>query len=375
MKMPDPDNIFDTIFPEESFAEVSDALGRNLHCGFDFKPFSGESLFAQSLSKRLRKDFIVFHVDLQMVTGIWHFAIVLARALVDAFEDEGKKAGMIKRLAMGGRLNIDRTAEGGMSFDVPAKSEISKLMSTILDLPELAGMEENKRSVVVLSGFERLEGILGKPGMKMFLEKIGRQAITSYLLTGYDILPDARKLGGNISGQVLERRADEIFSPGAVRDFIGKRFKDSGKDIPGDLLDSILSVTSGRIELALILSGRMKKAVSQTGAAIEWEGALDEAVNEFLVSSAPSYYALWNQHKDRQQSLLYGLAMDGDKNLYSEYFINRYGFGTATNLQASLRGLAAKSILIKDGKKWGFADPFFRLWIRRQPSSNTTQAV
>jgi len=363
------ENIFDTIFPDSRFAEVSEALSRNLHFGFDFKPYCGESLFAKSLTRRLQKDYLVFHIDLQMVTGIWHFAIVMARVLVEAFDDQGKKASMIRKLAMGGRLNIDRDESGGMEFDVPAKSEISKLMSTLLDLPELAGMEENKRSVVVLSGFERLEGILGKAGMKMFIEKVGRQAITSYVLTGYNILPEARKLGGSISSQVMERHADEIFTPEAVKDFIGGKFKAAGKDIPEETLASMISLTAGRGELVLILAEKMLKASAQLSVEIDWAKLLDEVMDEHLDSNTPSYYALWNQHKDRQQSLLYGLAIDGERNLYSEYFINRYGFGTATNLQASLRGLGAKSIIIKDGKKWVFADPFFRLWIRRSSSS------
>lgn len=368
------DNVFDKIFSRVEFADVEDGLRNNQHVAFEFSPLCGESLFADSLKGRLNKeDFIVFYIDLRMVTDRWHFALNYSRALVDGLDEPGKKAGMLKRLAMGGRLNIDRAADGNFDYDIPAKSEVPKILSTLLDIPEVTAIEENKRSVVIMSGFDCMPGILGKPGLKSFNEKISRQAITSYVIIGTGIIQKVSKLGGKISSQVKEYMASDLFTEDKLIGFLRESFQENGVSLSEEVAKVLVDVTDGRMELVLSLSDRLMAMSQKDGSAtIE---SVTEVLAGIIDSAGPAYNALWNQHNSRQKSLLLGLSADRGKSIYSEYFINRYGFGTATNLQAALRGLTAKSIIVKRGKKWDFADPFFREWIKGALSLRPASSV
>jgi hypothetical protein len=363
------DKVFDKIFSRVEFADVEDGLRNNQHVAFEFSPLCGESLFASNLKSRLNADeFIVFYINLRMVSDRWHFAINYSRALVDGLEDPGRKAGMLKRLAMGGRLNIDRGSGGSFDYDIPAKSEVPKILSTLLDIPEVTAIEENKRSVVIMSGFDCMPGILGKQGLKSFNEKISRQAITSYVITGTGIIQKVSKLGGRISSQVKEYMASDFFTAEKLTGFLRDSFRDQGVSLSEEVAEAMTEATDGRLELVLRLAERvLEKSVKGGDATVE--GVMEVLVG-IVDSAAPAYNALWNQHNNRQKSLLFGISADRGKSIYSEYFINRYGFGTATNLQAALRGLTAKSIIVKRGKKWDFADPFFREWIKESLTSH-----
>jgi hypothetical protein len=357
------DKVFDNIFSRVEFADVEDGLRNNQHVAFEFSPLCGESLFAESLRKRLDGDeFIVFYIDLRMVTDRWHFAINYCRALVDGMDDPGRKAGMLKRLAMGGRLSIDRSPGGNFDYDIPAKSEVPKILSTLLDIPEVTAIEENKRSIVIMSGFDCMPGILGKPGLKSFNEKVSRQAITSYVIIGTGIIQKVSKLGGRISSQVKEYMASDLFTNEKLIGFLRESFREESVSLSEEVAKSLVDVADGRMELVLRLAERLLERSQKDGSA--GMESVEVVLDGIVDSAAPAYNALWNQHNSRQKSLLFGLSADRGKSIYSEYFINRYGFGTATNLQAALRGLTAKSIIIKRGKKWDFADPFFREWIK-----------
>ncbi len=353
--------IFDSILPHDEFEKIVDRLKQNKHSAFDFMPFCGEPLFAKTISKKLEgAEFIVFHLDLRMITAPWHFSIELARALASVFEEPSKKAAMIKRLAVAGPIRVGRDDKGKMSLDISSRADITRFISTLFDIPEVTGMEENSRSIMLISGFERIEKILGTKGIKAFYQKVGRQAVTSYVVTGIGLEKQAKKMEENISNQVETVFAKNLFPDKSIAGFIKNLFSEKGKSLTENMLSSIMEISKGRVELSLQLAGRLLGSGNEPD-----DELLQTALSETIESSSHPYSVLWNMLNSRQKSLLFGLSRDDGKSLYSEEFITKYGFGTATNLQAALRGLNTKSIVIKIDGKWCFADPFLKLWIQR----------
>jgi len=360
-------NVFSSVMPNDSFNEVVEALEQNRNFAFEFQPFGAEKEFNDDLATKLSElGFIVFKIDVGMVTGLWHFAIEFTKTLTDAIKEPSKKADMVKRLAVAGPVRVGRTNNGELTLDVPSRSDLARFVSTLFDIPEITGIEENKRSVTLISGFERLHKILGSKVMKIFYEKAGRHAVNSYIISGRGMKLFAKKMEGKISNQVEVKNIMEVIAKESLKNYLKDEFEKTGFNLTNDLAESIYQATSGRLEPMLKLSSALLKSASR-GDELN-DSLINKVIDDIVGLSSFGYSALWRILNSRQKSMLFGLTFKEDISIYSEDFITKYGFGTATNLQAALRGLNTKSIIVKDDGRWDFADPFLKLWIRQKPA-------
>ncbi len=356
-------NVFSSFFESDRADKIVESINNNIHCAFEFEYGCGEPDFRRLLLERLKKEpCFLFHMDLSMVTGPDHLAKRLSRAYAAAFAGDLKRieSAMAKLIPTATtKIVIGETEEPYIDFEYG--TDTHKLLSNLFDFPEIAGMEENRHSVVVWSDFDRLNGILREEGMRVFINKGRGHAITSHVMTGRGISGTAKKLSGAMANQVQVMKYSEIVSREQINGYIRDAFAQYAV-VPEKVIEAIYEYADGRIELIKKICAAISRS-SDLNESLTLEKTA-ETVGEMILNADLAYKNIWNNLNNRQKSALNGISSGDVQNIYSESFIKKYGFGTATNLQAALRGLQAKSVLGKHGRKWAFTDPFFRLWIR-----------
>lgn len=366
MSQPFRSNIFESILKPEWMNEIIKGINSNLHFAFEFHPGQGEEDFVSVLTDRLKREpLTILHIALKMTTGPEHLARQISRAAVGAFAGDIKKIeSTLKKLIPTAttKMVMGKTDTPYIDFDYG--TDINKLLGNLFDVPEIIGMEENRRSVVIWSGFNRLKGIIREEGMRLFIEKARRHAITAQVMIGNGISKTAAKLGGRMENQVRTITSQEIIPDEQIREYIMAGFREAGREISDGSLQKILELAEGRIGYIRRICLNLINTPLERGTQITGEN-LAGTVEKIIKESGTAYLALWNLLNNRQKSLILGICQNDEKSIYSARFIKKYGFGTATNLQAALRALCKKEILLKHNQHWSFADPFFREWVSR----------
>lgn len=365
MSKPFSENIFKSVLQSDKAGEIINGLNENFHYAFEFEPCSGEADFAQALLEHLRSEaFIILHINLNMVTGPEHLAKTISRAAMSIFSGNIRKMElMLKKLipTASTKIVIGETEEPYIDFEYGA--DTLKLLGNLLNAPEMMGMEENRRAVFFWAGFGQIKRILREEGMAIFIEKMRGHAITSHVMTGSGIASIAGKIEGRMQNQLRMIEASSLLKPGDIHDYMRREFLSADMEVSEKFLLDIYELADGQIEHIRLLGTTISQSATGGGTKPTNE-TLNSATEEIIKDADHAYSSLWQLLNSRQKSVLYGLCRGDEKNLYSERFIKKYGFGTATNLQAAMRGLCNKALLLKRGKKWRLADPFFGEWIR-----------
>lgn len=364
MNKPFSGNVFKSALQSGKAGEITSGLNENLHYAFEFEPCSGEADFVKALLENLHSEaFITLHIDLNMVTGPEHLAKTISRSAVGVFSGNIRKMElMLKKLIPTARTKIviGETEQPYIDFEYGA--DTLKLLGNLLNAPEMMGMEEDKRAVFLWSGFGQISKILCEEGMAIFIEKMRSHAITSHIMTGNGITALAGKIEGRMQNQLRVMEASSLLPPGEIHAYMRREFLSAGFEVSEKLLLGIYDLAGGRIEQIRQLGAAVLRLTS--GEKEPMNETLNTAMGEIIKDADHAYGSLWQLLNSRQKSVLYGLCRGDEKSLYSEQFIKKYGFKTATNLQAAMRGLCKKALLVKRGKKWRLADPFFGEWVR-----------
>jgi len=359
-------NLFGTAFFEGRGREIKEALHNNMHCAVSFEPGAGEADFVKSLRGEIAGGLLrVMQVDLAAITGHEHLAKSISRAAVASFSGDIKKIdSAIKKLipTASMKMVIGESAEPYMDFEYGAGP--LKLLENILNVPEMLARDENRRTVFIWPGAGAVAKTLGPKGTQLFIGKVSGHTSTSHLITGSRIEPLAKKLGRQMKNRLLFEYGENLLGHDEIVGHIRREFESAGAAVTEKLPEDVCRLTGDRMELVNRLCRRTLETAGEGGAVLTGEH-LASALDALICDAGVAYTALWNLLNARQKSLLFGLSSGGRQALYSGEFLKKYGFGTATNLQAALRGLENKSILVKKDKGWIFSDPFFREWIRR----------
>ncbi len=359
-----PLNPFGHLTAPETEAALLEGLRANLHFACEFEPGGGAGLFAAHLAGRLGDgDLLVFNIDLRMATADEHLLKLLARSHIKTFAGDLRKIeGVLKKLIPTATPRIVMDEEP--HIDIDYGTEPARLFTNLIDVPEMTGMEENRRTVVIWNGFDRIEEALGREGTNSFVAKAKGHAITSHIMIGPGIERTAQQLGGAMFNQVQLLRGTDLVGGERLAAFILSAFANAEIPLKAESAAAIVHAAGGKLETALLISCAVQRIWGQTPEPMAVAAALDDV----LSAAGPAYQQLWEMLNPRQKGVLFGLSHNEEKSLYSEWFIKEHGFKTATNLQAAVRALHGKGMLHKLGKRWVFADPLFALWIRRQPA-------
>ncbi len=355
-------NPFGVLLMPGSAAAIAEGLKGNYHYACEFEPGGGASLFASHLAEWLGKgERLLFRADLQMATGDEHLVKLLARSFVHTFAGDLRRIeGALKKLIPTATPRL--VVGDNPHIDIDYGTDPHKIFANLLDLPELMGVEENRGAIVIWNGFGKVEEILGPDGPRLFAGKVKGQTISSHVMIGSGVMKTAQKLEGNLPGRVRTLRGAELVPREAMEAWLIQLFALEGLSLKPETAAAIVRLADGKLETA----NNIARSFCRNWGTATDPAPLDRAVDDILAEAANAHEQVWELLNLRQRGVLYGLTRNGDRSLYSEWFIKEFGFKTATNLQAAIRALNTKGILHKRDKQWVFADPLFALWIRRR---------
>ncbi|MHB8838831.1 MAG: AAA family ATPase, partial [Gemmatimonadaceae bacterium] len=90
--------------------------------------------------------------------------------------------------------------------------------------------------------------------------------------------------------------------------------------------------------------------------------ALDAPLRDVVAQRGPQYDAQWKDLTPLQQNCLRAVAA-GERRLTSDAVLTRYALGDTSRTAKTLAALTTRAILVRDGARHTFDDPFFRAWV------------
>jgi len=93
---------------------------------------------------------------------------------------------------------------------------------------------------------------------------------------------------------------------------------------------------------------------------------VEDGINTLLEWALPTYEATWDLLTIKQKKVLEAISnMSEKEKMFSADLINRFGLGTPSSLQLSLKSLVDKELVDKENDKYSIVDLFFKKWINK----------
>ncbi|NJE01781.1 ATP-binding protein [Thermococcus sp. JdF3] len=243
-------------------------------------------------------------------------------------------------------------------------SEEESALREVLRLPEMIARERKKRVVVVFDEFQEVAG-LGDDILAKMRSEFQNHGNVTYVFIGSRV-GMMRKIFQSPSSPfynfgmhlVLKRIPPEKF-----RDFIIRKFGEAGLRVSSEAVDAVLEITKGHPHYTQMLCYRLWLMAMLSGRNSVGTEDVEGALSEVLTEASEFFEEIWDSLTMNQRRLLRGLA-EGERDLYSKDFLVRYGFENASTVQATLRALLNKELVIKEDGRYLFENPLFERWVR-----------
>ncbi|WP_258084729.1 AAA family ATPase [Thermococcus thermotolerans] len=256
------------------------------------------------------------------------------------------------RIIIGKRLSVE--------FVV---GEENTALEEALKLPKRLAEITGKRVVVVFDEFQEVSN-LGKEVLPKMRAEFQKHKGVTYVFVGSkqgmmrEIFQSPSSPFYNFGMHMILKRIPE----GKFKPFIENKFKESGFEIDDELIDSVLRITKGHPHYTQMLCYRLwLNALLSKRGGISGED-LEKALEEILNETAEFFEEMWDSLTINQRRLLVAIARN-ESDLYSRDFLNRYGFERASTVQAALRALKEKELIVRENGKYLIENPLFELWI------------
>lgn len=352
------DNLFSLLGDSPKIAAVAAGVKEGNHFIFEAGSAGEGAEFAAFLQRSLKGEgTLVFAVNLSMAISPERLVKDLARAFVDPFAGDLNKIGqVVKKLIPTATTRLVMGNDPHLEIEYGA--DIDRLFASLMDVPETIAKEEGRRAVVLWQCFENISVISGGETLRTFLDKAGAQSSVSHILIGGGI---SALIGGRLPDKTHTQTIAELLTPDMMAEQLVRSFNKSGARLSGPLAAKIVEAGGGQVDAVRAIAGAAFRLWGATAEPM----ILAEAVRDVLSAAGPAYGRIWELLNARQRAVLYGICGQNGGGIYTAPFIRDYGFKTATNLQAAVRGLEQKGIVVRRGKKRLFADPLFARWVRR----------
>lgn len=256
------------------------------------------------------------------------------------------------------------TANPTLSVDVSATT-VSDSIETILNTIET--VSQKKRVCVVFDEFQDVLHVDDANGVLALLRsKIQFQSGIPYVFLG-SVRNSMAELFSNSRSPFYKSAA--LFDIGKIDDkdfipFLKKRFKSGGRNVEGEILESI-------IELSGHVSGDVQELCDAlwTVTADQKDvvnGDVERALELVFARESKSYTPILSQLTKQQLTVLKGVANLGGENPFSAEFVNATKIGNASSIRKSILRLVNLDILYQNDGAYKFSNPFFKEWLKRQ---------
>lgn len=320
----------------------------------------GKSSLIAETFRRLGRRVLCVRVDLYGISSRERLAEEIIKGVVTsgftAF-DKMKKAtaDFLKSL----KIDMVLTHEGDIRFEV-AKGVPVESLGDAFDFAEKVAKRRGKSMVVAFDEFQEIGNLDG-----VELEKIMRSKFQYHRNVTYIFAGSKRSLLQEIFGE--EGRAFYKFAEPMVLGpipkeefgaFISKKFRVTGGQIRGDVVERILDLTGGHPYYTQQLCYEIWFISKNANDA----ALVEEAVQNIITHQEINYLNIWENLPQLQRNLLIGLAREEELSIYSAEFIDVYRLKTQSHVKRAFELLEKKGI-IDEGK---VVDIFFREWLKKR---------
>lgn len=315
------------------------------------------------------KDFITCHVDMFNCKDEEAFFRTYANAIVTASATKVEEAiETVKKYigSFGPKITLGDAAST-MEFSLGIDFKDKKYSTDeILDLPERIAQERGKRFIVCIDEFQNVENFSDSRAFQAQLRSHWqRHQRVTYCLYGskrhmlMNIFADYEmpfyKFGDIM---LLQKIESEIW-----KDFIVKRFNDTGKRIAPELAMQIAEKVECHSYYVQQYSQLVWLLTDESATA----EVLDEAYEQMLDRSALLFETIIDGLKPRHISFLTAIAND-EQNVTSARVLSKYNLGTSANVKNLKAAVLDKDLVMvgKNGKDLEIQDPLMKTWLRRR---------
>jgi len=255
------------------------------------------------------------------------------------------------------RIKIGETIEVEFSIE-----EEDKAFEESLELPQKLAEHSKEGVVVVFDEFQEITKLGSDVLAKM------RSAFQRHMNVCYIFIGSKR----GIMERIFRSGLSPFYNFGIhiilnkipkkdFKEFIYKKFKNSGIAIYDDAIDEILEITECHPYYTQMLCHRLwfKAFMDKRDVKID---DVKETVEEVILEQEDSYMTIWDDLTLSQRKMLIAIAKE-EKDFYSVEFLRKYRFKRASNVQTAIKGLMKREIIFKIRNKYEISDPFFKLWI------------
>jgi len=243
--------------------------------------------------------------------------------------------------------------------------EEDKAFEEALKLPERLSQTMGKRVVVVFDEFQEVNK-LGEDILPKMRSEFQKHKGVTYVFIGSKmgmmryIFQSPKSPFYNFGMHlILKRISRKKFKP-----FIVEKFIESGITIEDELVGSILEITKGHPHYTQMLCYKLWLNATLTGNKHPSQEDLEKTVAEVLDETSELFEEIWDSLTLNQRRVLVAIARE-EGDFYSKDFLTRYGFERASTVQAVIRSLREKELIVKEGEKYLIENPLFELWIKR----------
>jgi len=265
--------------------------------------------------------------------------------------------------AVAPKISVGSELEGEISIGFDWK-EARKHAGDILDLPERIAIAKKVRLVVCIDEFQNLKE--WRDDLRM--QKLMRAHWQRHKHVTYVLYGSKRHMMAELfdsSGKPFYRFGDLLWLQRIGIEhwipFLVERFKGTGKSISPELATSLAKTMGCHSwyiqQLAHFTWERTRKKADRAG--------LERALELVIDANTPFYQLHCEQISTTGINLLKAIAQ-GETQLTSAAVMHEHRLGTPRNVQKARIVLESKDIIERTGSGWGFLDPGFELWFRRE---------
>lgn len=238
-------------------------------------------------------------------------------------------------------------------------NEILRSEDEILDLPDNIGKAKNLKIMVCIDEFQNISSF----NDPLAFQKKLRAHWQQHQNAGYCFYGSKRHMMMELfdkGSKPFYKFGDIVFLPkidsAYMKDFIMKRFSDTGKEIDREAADMIIELTDNHpyyIQQLSQLSWIRTSGKCSTD-------IVKEAHSELLIQSDLIFKTIAGTMSSQQLCFLNAI-LDGEKTM-SNKVMNRYGITSTTSATRAKRYLISEDII--DGNTLEMLDPIFRFWLK-----------
>lgn len=339
---------------EEEQARISSHLKSTNHLTLiSPRRFGKTSLIRKVVNESGRK---TIFIDMQLILSPEDFAAQLLRRIYRLYPIE-KLKNYLKSFRLIPIVSINPvTGETDISFNPGSRDFIP--LEDVLNLIEKLGNEKQK-IIVVLDEFQEIFRIDGN------LDRFLRSVMQNHRHISYLFMGSSESM----IREIFEKKNSPFYRFGTLMNlskipydnffnFLNDKFApvtDNSKELSGSVLD----FTGCHPFYTQQLAFTVWELLVRTG----WTSDIvSVSADEIVQSHDNDYERLWNTLNRTDMAVLTGICASSLSPLSADFAV-LYGAGAPSTVFSTLKRLARKGMLLKEGTGYLIDDPFFRKWI------------